>query len=240
MKREWRKIYDQAKQWKLKLSVHGRYAGEVSVPAFQVLWKTWEMELWVSSTDAGTKRAILLYFCRRRLKDHVGMWGRETEGENKRNGRFGQGNSTLQPGLCSYLPRRPGGRHRTHPCPAALHAPSQEKQKDARKTPFRGGHFGSCQEKASFPPDHRSEAHQPQLRHHLWKASFFSMNEQKDQRIPEATLHETQKSRRWDTFFKKGKTMVNSFKDVRVNIAAYQKKKKKNALKRGQSDREEH
>ena len=37
MKREWRKIYDQAKQWKLKLSVHGRYAGEVSVPAFQVL-----------------------------------------------------------------------------------------------------------------------------------------------------------------------------------------------------------
>lgn len=45
-----------------------------------------------------------------------------------------------------------------------------------------------------------------------------------------------------DTFFQKGKTIVNSFKDVRVNIAAYQKKKKEEeeCLEKGQSDREEH
>ena len=95
-------------------------------------------------------------------KDHVGMWGRETEGENKQKPADSvRGTAHCNQGLCSYLPRRLGPPpHTPLPC-GALHAPSQEKRKDARKTPFRGGHFGSCQEKASFPPDHRSEAHQP-------------------------------------------------------------------------------
>ena len=54
------------------------------------------------------------------------------------------------------------GRQPNTPLPCgALDTPSQEKQKEPWKTPLRGWHFRICQGKASFPPDHRSEAHQP-------------------------------------------------------------------------------
>lgn len=158
MKREWRKIYDWAKaKWKLKLSVHGRYAGEVSVPA-QVLWKTWEMELWVSSTDAGTRsgRSSSTFAEERRLQRPSGMWGRETEGENKQKRvDSAEGNSTLQPRPLSDFCPRQGPPPHPQPC-GARHAPSGEAERRP-KMPFRGGHFGSCQE-ADWPRQRSSPA----------------------------------------------------------------------------------
>lgn len=153
MKREWRKIYDQAKQWKLKLSVHGRYAGEVSVQPSRFFERLGKWSCEVSSTDAGTRSGDppLLLQKKGDSKDHVGMWGRETEEKINRNGwtRSGEQHTATK----ASAPTCPGtrGRHTAHtPALRGYNAPSQEKRKRRPKNAIQAGTLEAAKKRQAF------------------------------------------------------------------------------------------
>lgn len=145
------------------------------------------------------KRAILLYFCRRKETPKT-TWGCGAERQREkinRNGRTRSGEQHTATKASAPTCPDAWGRHRTHPCPAGRYTLLLRRSgKTPEKRHSEAGTLEAAKKRQAFHLITAAKLTSPQLRHHLWKASFFNMNEQKDQRIPEATLHETQKSRR--------------------------------------------